>query len=123
MSHIRSSVAFLGALALLWPAASSAQSTTDMIEHLFGSSNVNAIAGNGGLTIAASPLGDLAVLTSPSPSYTDQLLHIASNDLEVRAAPLMTSHPAMGAALEALFSPPSVADALDPGRSRTAATA
>ena len=29
-------------------------------------------------------MGDLAVLTWPSPSYTDQVLHVASNALDVR---------------------------------------
>ncbi len=88
----------LAALAALAPAAH-AQSATDMIEHFFGASNVNATAGNGGLTIGISSLGDLSVLTWPSPSYTDQVAHIASNALDVRTQRNMMLDESMGATL------------------------
>jgi MYXO-CTERM domain-containing protein len=75
------------------------QSRQDMIEHFFGASNINAVAGNGGLSIGISPLGDLAVLTWPSPSYTDQVLHVGSNALDVREQRNMMGHGSMGSFL------------------------
>ena len=86
-------------LAGVAPRAARAESAVDLIEHLFGASNVNAVSGNGGLTIGVSPVGDLAVLTWPSPSYTDQLMHVASNAPDVRAQRSMLGDPRMGAAI------------------------
>jgi len=90
-------VTLLAAGALLPGPRARAQTTTDMIEHFFGASNINASAGNGGLSIGISSLGDLAVLTWPSPSFTDQVLHVASNDLDVRQRRQMMLHDSMGA--------------------------
>ncbi|MFO0750551.1 MAG: hypothetical protein U1F43_33510 [Myxococcota bacterium] len=69
----------------------------DLIERLFGASDVAYVIGNGGLTIGLSPLGEAAVLSWPSPSYTDQLLHLGSNDPDVRRARNMAASDAMGA--------------------------
>jgi hypothetical protein len=74
-----------------------------MMEHFFGASNINAIAGNGGLSLGISPFGDLAVMTWPSPSYTDQVTHIASNALDVRDGGLMQAHEAMGATIGLVY--------------------
>ena len=69
----------------------------DLIERLFGASNVAWVTGNGGLTIGLSPLGDASVVSWPSPSYTDQLLHLGSNAPDVRMQRSFAAHPAMGA--------------------------
>lgn len=69
----------------------------DLIERLFGASNVAWVTGNGGLTVGLSPLGDASVVSWPSPSYTDQLLHLGSNAADVRMRRSMAAHPAMGA--------------------------
>lgn len=88
----------LGVLLLSAPEAK-AQSAVDMMEHFFGASNINATSGNGGLSVGISPRGDLSVLTWPSPSYTDQVMHIGSIALNVRERHLMQSHEARGAFL------------------------
>lgn len=54
------------------------------IEAFFGASNITAVTGNGRLTAAVSPEGDLSVLSWPSPSYFDHLQYVASNQKEVR---------------------------------------
>jgi len=82
---------------LLLVAPARASSTVDLIEHLFGASNVNGVVGNGGLTLGISALGDATVLSWPSPSYCDQLLHLGRNDLEVRALRDMAAAESMGA--------------------------
>lgn len=75
--------AMLGLLVLAGTAR--AATTVDLIEHLFGASNVNGVVGNGRLTVGISALGDGVVVSWPSPSYCDQVLHLGDNDLEVRA--------------------------------------
>lgn len=89
-------LASLGSAANAVPPAPTGPSTVDLIEHLFGASNVNAVVGNGRLTVGVSALGDGAVLSWPSPSYTDQLLHLGDNDLEVRSRRKLALADAMG---------------------------
>ncbi|MBW2523467.1 MAG: hypothetical protein JRI23_04805 [Deltaproteobacteria bacterium] len=64
-----------------------AQSSLDMVEHILGTSNVNAITGHGRLTVGVSRDGDLSVLSWPNPSYCDQLGYISSNALDARSQP------------------------------------
>lgn len=45
----------------------------DGIEHTFGATNINAIAGNGGLTAGVSRKGEITLLRWPSPSFYDQV--------------------------------------------------
>ncbi len=91
------SISVLSAAALvLWSAGTQAQTRIDGIEHLFGASNTNAVAGHGGLTAGISSDGDLTVLSWPSPSYYDQLAYIASNDLDVRQEPHLGALDGMG---------------------------
>lgn len=78
------------------PPQPSVPSTVDLIEHLFGASNVNGVVGNGHLTVGISAIGDGAVLSWPSPSYTDQLLHLGDNDLEVRSRRKLALADSMG---------------------------
>src|SRR5258706_11713154 len=59
----------------------------DNIEHIFGASNINAVAGHGGLTGGISRDGDGTELTWPSPSCCDQLMYVASNAFNARALP------------------------------------
>ena len=59
----------------------------DQIEHYFGASHVSAQAGNGGLTVAVAPRGEITVLSWPSPSYNDQLDYETSNDEDARLLP------------------------------------
>jgi MYXO-CTERM domain-containing protein len=91
----RSSLLSAGLL-LLWSAGARAQTRIDGIEHLFGASNTNAVAGHGALTAGISADGDLTVLSWPSPSYYDQLAYIASNDLDVRSEPHLGALDGMG---------------------------
>lgn len=79
------------------PDAARAHGVVDAIEHYLGASNVQAISGNGRLTIGVSRDGDLTVLTWPSPSYTDQLAYVTSNALEARDLPRFGAHEGMGA--------------------------
>ena len=76
-----------------------AHAAPDLVELAFGAGNVNAAIGNGGLTLGISHLGEVSVLTWPSPSYTDQLLHLGSNAPDRHDAPTLMAHPAMGATL------------------------
>ncbi len=64
-----------------------ATSTIDGIEHIFGSTNVHAVTGHGRLSVGVSADGDVTVLTWPSPSFTDQLAYLSSNDVNARALP------------------------------------
>ncbi|MCC6619780.1 MAG: hypothetical protein IT385_00915 [Deltaproteobacteria bacterium] len=85
------------ALALLVAEPAPPSGPIDLIERLFGASNVAWVIGNGGLTIGLSHLGEASVVTWPSPSYADQLLHLGSNDPGVRARRNLAVDPAMGA--------------------------
>jgi len=76
-----------------------AASSVDLVEHAFGASDVNGVSGNGGLTIGVGRHGDLTVLTWPSPSYTDHLAVVTSNDPEVRSRRSLLGDPAMGSAI------------------------
>src|SRR5689334_14141549 len=70
----------LGALAALLFVAGTARAdvtAVDMQEHLFGVSNVNAVAGHGGLTVGISVDGDLSLLSWPNPTFADQLHYLA----------------------------------------------
>jgi hypothetical protein len=69
----------------------------DLVEHIFGATNVQAVAGAGGLTIGVSRDGDLTVLTWPSPSYYDQLSYVTSNGEDARALPRFGASEGMGA--------------------------
>jgi MYXO-CTERM domain-containing protein len=73
-----------------------AQTSIDGMEHIFGASNTNAVAGHGGLTAGISADGDVTVLSWPSPSYYDQLAYVASNALDVRDQPHMGALDGMG---------------------------
>lgn len=106
----------LALVGLLLGAPARAASTVDLIEHLFGASNVNGVVGNGGLTIGISPLGDAAVLSWPSPSYCDQLLHLGRNDLEVRSLRNMAAAESMGAFIGVRVIDPSGATVVFPRR-------
>ena len=69
------------------PARAEAPTLTDMQEHIFGTSNIGAVAGHGGLTAGVSPDGDLTVLSFPGPSFADQLAFLGGNDLDVSTRP------------------------------------
>jgi len=84
------------ALVVLLTGTGRAASTVDLIEHLFGASNVNGVVGNGRLTVGISALGDGTVLSWPSPSYCDQLLHLGRNDLDVRSSRNLAAAESMG---------------------------
>jgi len=45
----------------------------DMVEHMFGATNINAFTGNGGLTAGFSEKGEITVLRWPSPGFYDHL--------------------------------------------------
>jgi hypothetical protein len=68
----------------------------DTVEHILGASNVNAVAGHGGLTAGISRDGDVTVLTWPSPSCCDQLLYMTSNAPNVRTLPHLGAVEGMG---------------------------
>jgi hypothetical protein len=70
--------------------------TVDTVEHIFGASNTNAVAGHGGLTAGISVDGDLTVLSWPGPSFADQLQYLSSNDLDVRTKPHLGALDGMG---------------------------
>jgi hypothetical protein len=46
-------------------------------EHIFGPTNVNAVTGNGGLSVGVSRDGDITVLRWPTPSMFDQVDYLA----------------------------------------------
>lgn len=78
------------------PGLARAASPVDMVEHLLGASNTNAVAGHGALTAGFSSVGDLTVLAWPGPSGQDQLAYISQNDLNVRKSPNLGALPGMG---------------------------
>ncbi len=86
---------FGAALALLAGPALG-QTRIDGMEHLFGASNTNAVAGHGGLTVGVGAEGDVSVLSWPSPSYYDQLAYVSSNALDARSKPHMGALDGMG---------------------------
>ncbi len=88
----------LAVLLFLMPAPVHAQAVSelDYIEKIFGATNVNAVAGHGGLTAGISADGDITVLSWPSPGFADQLQYVSSNDLQARAMPHMGALDGMG---------------------------
>jgi len=86
----------LAALLLAAPGPGTAGAAVDLVELAFGVSNINAAIGNGGLSLGISRVGEVTVLTWPSPSYTDHLLYLGSNDPDTRARRILGAHPAMG---------------------------
>src|SRR5262245_30304289 len=93
-AHVCAALAF-GRLA----AAAHKPTAIDMQEHIFGTSNINAVAGHGALTAGISAEGDLTVLAWPGPSYADQLAYLASNALDVRDLPQAGAPDGMGSYL------------------------
>jgi hypothetical protein len=89
--------AFAALLAAWALAPIDARAQVDLIELIFGASNLHATTGNGGLTAAVSRDGDLTVLSWPSPSYFDQLHYISANGRGARDQPRMGAHEGMGA--------------------------
>ncbi|MBI4701928.1 MAG: hypothetical protein HY744_12390 [Deltaproteobacteria bacterium] len=83
----------------LGAADAAATSGLDYIEHVFGTSNTNAVGGHGALTIGVSADGDLTVLGWPTASFADQLAYVASNDWEARSAPHLGAQDGMGSYL------------------------
>src|SRR5512141_2025183 len=81
------SLALLVSTTSVSTARADAPTKVDMVEHMLGASNVNAVAGHGALTAGISADGDLTVLAWPGPSFADQLAYISSNDLDVRSQP------------------------------------
>ncbi len=69
----------------------------DGIEHIFGATNINAISGNGGLTIGLSKEGDVTLLKYPSPSFFDQLNYKTSSQENARELPRFGAEENMGA--------------------------
>ena len=59
----------------------------DLVENLFGATNIPAVTGHGALTAGISDRGDLTVLSWPSPALDDQLAYATSNSLSARALP------------------------------------
>ncbi|HTM21135.1 MAG TPA: glycoside hydrolase family 15 protein [Kofleriaceae bacterium] len=87
------------ALTAVRPAPSGATSAIDYVEHIFGATNVNAVAGHGRLTCGIAPDGDLSVLAWPSPGFADQLAYVSSNDIDARALPHLGAADTMGSYL------------------------
>ena len=80
----------LAALALLLPlspGSARADTRIDLIEHIFGATNIHAITGHGAMSVAVSRDGDLTVLSWPNPSYADQLAYMTSNAVDARDLP------------------------------------
>ncbi|MEE2828258.1 MAG: hypothetical protein VX498_03640 [Myxococcota bacterium] len=79
----------LAIVSLLTPimAGSALGHDIDRIEHYFGASHVQAQGGNGGLTFALAPRGEVTVLSWPSPSFNDQLDYETSPDEDARLQP------------------------------------
>jgi hypothetical protein len=70
---------------------SQAQTPWDRNEHLLGATYLSAQSGNGRLTVGVGPLGEVAVLSWPSPSYFDQV------DFETDASEDAREQPFFGA--------------------------
>jgi hypothetical protein len=71
----------------------------DYVEKIFGATNVNAVAGHGGLTAGIAADGDLTVLSWPSPGFADQLAYLSSNDADARQRPHFGAPDGMGSYL------------------------
>ena len=93
---MRAPVAILAVAAAAAFAPTFASADWDFQENLFGATNVNAQAGNGGLTAGFASTGELTVLGWPSPSYYDQLDYQTSSDADAREQPYFGADPAEG---------------------------
>lgn len=91
----RPAAAFLAGAALWF--APPARAQVDLIERVFGATNLQATTGNGGLTAGVSRDGDLTVLSWPSPSFYDQIHYLSANGPGARARPRMGAAEGMGA--------------------------
>lgn len=93
-------IAIVAGLSVAGPVAPvGAFNRIDGIEHIFGSTNINAITGHGRLSAGVSADGDVTVLTWPNPSYADQLGYLSSNDIEARLLPRLGAPEAAGIVL------------------------
>src|SRR5262249_52957069 len=68
----------------------------DVVEHLLGATNVQAITGHGRMAAGISADGDLTVLSWPTPSFADQLAYISSNAVDARSRPLLGAQEGAG---------------------------
>jgi len=93
---MKEQVAIFAAAAVAALAPTFASADWDFQERLFGATNVNAQAGNGGLTAGFAATGELTVLGWPSPSYYDQLDYQTSSDEDAREQPYYGADPAEG---------------------------
>jgi hypothetical protein len=96
---MKSVCAWISAVAVVVASAAApaaATSTIDGIEHIYGSTNVHAVTGHGRLSVGVSADGDVTVLTWPSPSFTDQLAYLSSNDVNARDLPRFGAPPGAG---------------------------
>ncbi len=75
----------LSAAVLASPAPGAAQ--IDVVEQIFGASNIERITGHGRMAVGISEAGDVSVLTWPNPSYSDQLGYVAANGPDSRSLP------------------------------------
>ncbi len=71
-------------------------SDIDGMEHLFGATNVNAMAGNGGLSVGLARTGEITVFRWPSPSFYDQVHYLTSRDEDAREQPYFGARPNEG---------------------------
>ncbi len=71
-------------------------SDIDGMEHLFGATNVNAMTGNGGLSVGIARTGEVTVFRWPSPSYYDQVHYLTSNAPDAREQPYFGAKPNEG---------------------------
>lgn len=90
--------ALAGVLACLAasPAAAEESENWDFQENTFGATNLNAQAGNGGLTAGFARTGELTVLNWPSPSYHDQVNYETSTADDARELPYFGALPNEG---------------------------
>jgi hypothetical protein len=86
MSRRILALATTGALLLL-PRTAAADAPVDIVEHIFGATNIGAITGHGRMAVGVSSDGDLTVLSWPTPLYADQLGYINSNAPDARTRP------------------------------------
>ena len=78
------------------PLRAAPASRTDMVEHAFGATAIQAVSGHGRLSIGVAKDGDLTTLVWPNPSYSDQLGFVSSNAVNARELPRFGAPPASG---------------------------
>ncbi len=83
---VRTLATLIASLSVLF-APRHADAQIDLVEQIFGASNIERVTGHGRMAVGISEAGDLSVLTWPNPSFCDQLGYVTANGSAARSLP------------------------------------